>query len=88
MSMVAVFARIEHQLWPNAIRLPCDGSGQLSPPNGPARQVERLGVGIGVNGNFRRPPAHGDLESVGQERSADCAIHELREHPKIVELPG
>ena len=51
--------------------------GLLASPHGTAFDVEGLGVGIGIDGDFGRTAAIRSFQCMHQQQPANAAIHEL-----------
>src|SRR6267378_2875697 len=79
--------RIERQLRTSALRLPGKRRGNHAATDRPAFKIERFGIRVGVDGDFRGPAASRGFESVRKKRPADAQVHESRQDPEIVELP-
>src|SRR2546422_2152460 len=80
-------ARIEHQLRTSALRLPGKRCRNHAATDRPAPEIERLGIRVGVDGDFRGPTASRGLEGMRKKRPADAQVHESRQDPEMVELP-
>src|SRR6267378_494183 len=79
--------RIERQLRTSALRLPGKRRGNHAATDRPAFKIERFGIRVGVDGDFRGPAASRGFQSVRKKRPADAQVHESRQDPEIVELP-
>src|SRR5213596_2491452 len=79
--------RIERQLRTSTLGLPGKGRRNRAATNRSALKVERLGIRVGVDGNFRGPAASRGLEGMRKKRPANAQVHEPRQDPEMVELP-
>src|SRR2546422_5482297 len=79
--------RIESQLRTSALRLPGERRRNRAATDRPALDIERLGIRVGVDGDFRGPTASRGLEGMRKKRPANTQGHESRQNPEIVELP-
>src|SRR5256885_6331624 len=80
-------ARIERQLRTSTLGLPGKRRRNRAATDRSALKVERLGIRIRVDGNFRGATASRGLEGMRKKRPADAQVHESRQDPEMVELP-
>src|SRR6266480_5825560 len=68
--------RVERQLRTSALRLPGKRRGNRAATNRPALKIERLGIRVGIDGDFRGPTASRGFQGMRKERPADAQVHE------------
>src|SRR5882762_2321537 len=77
----------ERQLRTNTLGLSRDRRRNFTTTFSAACQVEAFGVRIRINGHAEGPAPKSGLEGMSHQCSPDTAVHELRQDPKMVELP-
>src|SRR5439155_9581967 len=80
-------ARIERQLRTSTLGLPGKRRRNRAATDRSALKVERLGIRIRVDGNFRGATASRGLAGMRKKRPADAQVHESRQDPEMGELP-